>query len=266
MPNYVVGIIGFGVIGKTLFQAIADGRAGQTGCPAVLVRNSRSADEAPAALTCEREHFLSQRFDAVVECAGHSAVQELGESILQRADLLITSVGALCDDALFARLRHTAKTHGHKLLLPAAGIGALDTLTAAAAGRLDSVTITVRKNIAAWYGTPAEQLFDLGRLQAATTVYEGPVRAGARLYPANVNIAAAVALAGIGLDRTQLRIIADPAIATHIVEVEASGEFGRFHFSEDVIPEPANPKTGKIVALALLKTIRQLSSELVIGG
>ncbi len=100
----------------------------------------------------------------------------------------------------------------------------------------------------------------------AAILYEGSVREGARLYPANVNISAAVALAGIGLDKTTLRIIADPAISTHIVEVEAVGEFGRFNFMEDVIPAPENPKTGKIVAMALIKTLRQLTSELLIGA
>lgn len=261
-----IGIIGYGAIGNTLFQAIAAGRAGAVRCPAVLVRRPRPAADRAIPLTTEHEDFLTHPFDAVIECAGHDAVHELGARILQRADLLLTSVGALSDDALFDRLRASARTHAHKLILPSAGIGALDALTAAAAGRLDSVTISVRKNIEAWYGTPAEQLLDLAQLREPAVVYEGPVREGARLYPANVNISAAVALAGIGLDRTQLRIIADPTISTHIVEVEAVGDFGRFHFSEDVVADPANPKTGKIVALALLKTIRQLSSELVIGA
>ena len=97
-------------------------------------------------------------------------------------------------------------------------------------------------------------------------LYDGPVREGARLYPQNVNIAAAVALSGIGLDRTRLVIIADPAITTHQVEIAARGAFGSFRFAEDVIPSVENPKTGRLVAMALVKTVRQLRSTLVIGA
>ena len=258
-----IGIIGYGAIGRDLFQAIEAGQAGAVCCLAVLVRRARQDDNAP--LTTDPDEFFSNPLNAVVECAGHQAVRELGGRALKQADLLVTSVGALTDDALWHALHDTAKASGHKLIIPSAGIGALDMLSAAAVGGLDRVSITVRKNIEAWYGTPAEQLVDLAGLQQATTVYEGPVRAGAKLYPGNVNISAAVALAGIGLDKTELRIVADPTIQTHIIEVEAAGEFGRFSFMEDVLPSQENPKTGKIVAMALIKTIRQLASEWVVG-
>lgn len=261
-----VGIIGYGAIGKALYQAIADKQAGAVRCAAVLVRSPRSGGQAANVITADADYFLRQSFDTVIECAGHEAVRSLGERVLQRADFMVTSVGAFTDDALFGRLRAAARQSGRRLILPAAGIGALDTLAAAATAPLEKVTITVRKNIAAWYGTPAEAVCDLDALREAATVYEGPVREGARLYPANVNISAAVALAGIGLDKTVLRIIADPAISTHIVEVEAVGAFGRFYFMEDVMPSPENPKTGTIVAMALIKTLRQLSSELLIGA
>jgi aspartate dehydrogenase len=80
-----------------------------------------------------------------------------------------------------------------------------------------------------------------------------------------VNISAAVALAGLGFDRTRLRIFADPTIQTHVVEVEAEGAFGRFRFVEDVAVSE-HRKTGRIVAMALIKTLRQMSSALVVGG
>ena len=258
-----IGIIGYGAIGQALYAAIDAGAAGALQCPAVLVRSQRTVDNVP--LLTDPAAFLAQPLDVVVECAGHQAVRTLGAQILGQSDLLISSVGALTDDALFDNLRATARAAGHKLIIPSAGIGALDILSAAAVGQLDAVSITVRKNIEAWYGTPAEQLVALADVKHATTLYEGPVREGAKLYPGNVNISAAVALAGIGLDRTRLRIIADPAIETHIIEVEAQGEFGRFQFMEDVLPAPDNPKTGRIVAMALLKTLRQMTSELVIG-
>src|SRR5258707_169007 len=147
-----------------------------------------------------------------------------------------------------------------------AGTGARDILGAAAIGGLDEVVVTVRKDAAGWRGTAAVESHDLDRLAGPVVLYEGPVREGARRYPQNVNIAAAVALAGIGLDRTRLVIIVDPAITTHQVEIAARGAFGSFRFAEDVIPSAENPKTGLLVAMALIKTGRQLRATLVVGA
>ena len=97
-------------------------------------------------------------------------------------------------------------------------------------------------------------------------LYDGPVREGARLYPQNVNISAAVALAGLGFDRTQLKIVADSRDVPHIVELDVRGTFGRFTFREEVTPTEENRKTGRLVAMAVIKTLRQLTSTVVIGG
>jgi aspartate dehydrogenase len=132
-------------------------------------------------------------------------------------------------------------------------------------GGLEEVEIVVRKQPEAWKGTPGERLVDLDRLESPAVLYEGRARDGAKAYPKNVNISAAVALAGIGLDRTRLKIVADPSIDSHVVEVHAKGAFGRFDFVEDVVPTADNPKTGVLVGMAVVKAIRQLTQPLVIG-
>ncbi|NDH60209.1 MAG: DUF108 domain-containing protein [Alphaproteobacteria bacterium] len=175
-------------------------------------------------------------------------------------------VEAAGDTALFDRLLAAARANGKRLILPSAGIGALDILSSAAVGGLDSVTVTVRKDPSAWKGTIAETLVDLDALTAPHTVFDGPVREGARLYPQNVNISAAAAIAGIGLDRTRVVIVADPTLTTHIVELEAKGAFGRFTFMEDVAVSEENRKTGKLVAMAMVKSVRQLASTLVVAA
>jgi len=124
----------------------------------------------------------------------------------------------------------------------------------------------VRKDPSAWKGTVAEKLLDLDALKDPHVVFDGPVREGARLYPQNVNISAAAAFAGIGLDKTRLVIVADPTIDTHIVELEAQGAFGRFTFREDVAISEENRKTGKLVAMAIVKSIRQLASPLIVAA
>jgi aspartate dehydrogenase len=260
-----VGLIGFGAIGRALGAAIAEGRAGEATCPAILVRRRRI--EAGVPLTADPAAFFAERLAAVVECAGHDAVREHGERALGAgADLVVTAVGALMEDALYARLQAAARASGRRLIVPSAGIGALDMLGGAAVGGLTRVRVTVRKDPGSWKGTAAEAVCDLAALDGPVVLYEGPVREGARRYPSNVNISAAAALTGIGPDRTELRIIADPGINSHVVELEAEGAFGRLRFEQDVLPSAENRKTGRIVAMALTKTIRQLSAPVVLGA
>ncbi len=259
-----IGLMGLGAIGEQVSAAIAAGVLPDVEIAAALVRKLR-VDKSPYLVTNDADAFFQVKVDAVVEGAGHQAVRDHAERALKRSDMLVTSVGALTDDALRERLIATARASGHRLILPSAGIGALDTLSAAAIGGLDEVVMTVRKQPSAWFGTEAEKMIDLNTLKAPFTVYEGPVRDGARRYPQNVNISAAVALAGAGLDRTHLIIIADPTITTHVIEVRARGAFGSFTFVEDILPTVSNPKTGMIVGMAIVKAVRQLSSPLVIG-
>jgi aspartate dehydrogenase len=259
-----LGLIGYGAIGKNVESALKGGQIENIDLVAALVRRPR---DAASLLTHEPERFFAHKFDAVAECAGHDAVRVHGVRALEGgADLLVTSVGAFTDDALFERVLAAAKANGRRLILPSAGIGALDILSAAAVGGLDTVTVTVRKDPSAWKGTVAESIVDLDALTEPRIVFDGPVREGARLYPQNVNISAAAAIAGIGLDRTRVVIVADPTITTHIVELEAHGTFGSFTFKEDVTVSAENRKTGKLVAMAMIKSVRQLASALVVAA
>lgn len=225
-----LGLIGYGAIGKHVEGALKGGQIENIDLVAALVRRPR---DAASLLTHEPERFFAHKFDAVAECAGHDAVRVYGARALEGAS---------------------------------AGIGALDILSAAAVGGLDTVTVTVRKDPSAWKGTVAESMVDLDALTEPHIVFDGPVREGARLYPQNVNISAAAAIAGIGLDRTRVVIVADPTITTHIVELEAHGAFGSFTFREDVAVSTENRKTGKLVAMAMIKSVRQLASALVVAA
>jgi len=256
-------MIGYGAIGKHVETALKAGGIENLELVAALVKRPRNE----GLLTHEPDRFFAHRFDAVAECAGHEAVRAYGQRVLEGgADFLVTSVGAFTDTALFERLLAAAKASDCKLILPSGGIGALDILSSAVVGGLDSVTVTVRKDPSAWKGTIAETLVDLDGLKAPHTVFDGPVREGARLYPQNVNISAAAAIAGIGLDKTRVVIVADPTITTHVVELEAMGAFGRFSFMEDVTVSEENRKTGKLVAMAMVKSVRQLASTLVVAA
>jgi aspartate dehydrogenase len=254
-----LGLIGYGAIGKHVKAA----RLNNIDLASVLVKRPRN----DGLLTNEPDRFFAHRFDAVAECAGHEAVHAHGQRVLENgADFLVTSVGAFTDAVLFDRLLAAATANACRLILPSAGIGALDILSSGAVGGLESVTVTVRKDPSAWKGTVAETLVDLKALKTPQVVFDGPVREGARLYPQNVNISAAAAIAGLGLDKTRLVVVADPTIDTHIVELEAQGAFGRFTFREDVAVSEENRKTGKLVAMAMVKSVRQLASTLVVAA
>jgi aspartate dehydrogenase len=262
-PKVRLGLIGYGAIGKHVEAALGAGSLENIELVSVLVKRPRTE----SLLTHEPERFFAHRFDAIAECAGHEAVRAHGVRTLEGgADLLVTSVGAFTDTALFERMLAAAKANGRRLILPSAGIGALDILSSAAVGGLDSVTVTVRKDPSAWKGTVAETLVDLDALTEPKVVFDGPVRDGARLYPQNVNISAAAAIAGLGLEKTRVVIVADPTITTHIVELEAHGAFGSFTFREDVAVSEENRKTGKLVAMAMVKSVRQLASTLVVAA
>lgn len=259
-----VGLLGFGAIGG---EVVARWRAGTLGpgieLVSVLVRRPRAFEPL---CTTDPAAFFASAPDVVLEVAGHEALRGYGTAALEAGcDLLLTSAGALVDDAFRERLVAAARTAGRRVVVAAAGIGALDILGAAAVGGLARVRVTVRKDPSAWRGTPGERLTDLDRLDGPVTLYAGPVREGARLYPQNVNIAAAAALAGAGLDSTELLIVADPSIREHVVEIEADGAFGSFAFREAIRPTAANPKTGVLVAMAVIKSLRRLASPLLVG-
>ncbi|MCX7630822.1 MAG: aspartate dehydrogenase [Geminicoccaceae bacterium] len=259
-----VGMIGLGAIGGAVLDALRAGRLGP-GIEIVSVLVRRPRPDGPLAVT-EPARFFAARPEAVVEVAGHEALRRYGIACLEAgADLLLTSAGALVDDAFRAALEHTAAARGRRVVVLSAGIGALDALAAAAEGGLARVRVTVRKDPSAWRGTPAETIVDLDRLRAPRELFRGPVREGARLYPQNVNIAAAAALAGAGLDRTELVVVADPRITEHHVAIEAEGAFGSLRFEEKVRPSAANPKTGVLVAMAVLKSLRRLVAPLRAG-
>ncbi len=198
--------------------------------------------------------------ELAVECGGHAAVTQHGEACLDAGyDLLVASVGALADQALYDKLVAAAKRNDRTLLIPAGAVAGMDGLAAARLAGIDRVRYTSRKLPLAWKGTHAEKLCDLAAVTSATEFLRTDARQAATLFPQNANVAATIALAGVGFERTEVSLNADPAANgnTHLVEVE--GPCGSMRIELSNKPFPDNPKTSMLAGLSLLRVIRNRS-------
>ena len=248
-----LALIGKGAIARFVRDA-AIARGHEIG--AVLVRSDAAADH-PDYIGTPAD--LPRDIDMVIDCAGHGALAEYGPEVLGRGtDMITLSIGALADQTISDRLDDAARTGGAKLHLASGAIGALDCLAAASTGTLNAVVYTGRKPPAGWKGSPAEAKLDLEALSEAAIHFEGTAREAALAYPKNANVAAAVALAGIGLDATRVRLIADPALNQNIHEVEASGTFGEFRFQISGNSLPDNPRSSALAAMSVLAKLDQI--------
>jgi aspartate dehydrogenase len=211
------------------------------------------------------EHLLARRPNLIAEVAGQQAVGQYGETVLRSGvDLLVISVGALADAALFERLRSAAQASGRRILLPAGAIGGVDAIAAMRMGGLETVRYRSRKPPVAWRGTPAEKVVDLGTLAKPAVLYRGNAREAALLYPQNANVAAAIAIAGLGFERTEVELVADPAAPGNVHEIEVAGAAGRFAIELQGKPSRSNPKTSALAALSVARALRNEQAAAIV--
>jgi len=265
-----IGLIGFGTIGKAVAGAVKGGRAGDAEIVTVLVRdvskiNSTDAGLLHGKITTDADEFFSADTQVVVEAAGHSALKQYAERALRSGrDMLAVSVGAFADEFLLSSIRRAAEESNRKLLVPSGALGALDAISAGAVGAIDEVALVVRKPPAAWIGTPAG---DVASRAADEPIcfYEGTARDAVRAFPQNVNVLAALSLAGIGFDRTSVKMYVDPTVKHNTFELLSRGEFGELRMELKNNPYPENPKTGRLVVMSLIKAIHRLEDSIIVG-
>jgi aspartate dehydrogenase len=268
-----VGLLGGGTIARLILDHV--GRGDLAGIEVVALAG-RSASSRARALAGEHgipfvdnlSRLLDKRPDLVVEAASHEAVREYCAPLLESSvGVIVLSGGALCDDALRLRLERAAEASGAMLYVPSGGIGGLDALKAACVAGVHEVRITVMKPPAAWKNIPyVEKLVvDLDCLTEPTTLYDGPAREGVPLFPANVNIAAVLSMAGVGFDRTQLKVVADPALTfnTHVIEIR--GVSGNITVKFENVPAPENPKTAWLACYSALAALKAAKSRVRYG-
>lgn len=264
-----IGLLGGGTIARLVLSQLRRGALPGIEVGAVCGRSQASRGAALAAeysvpFVVGTEALRAVRPDAVLEAASHEAVREQLVATLEAGiSFVVLSAGALADDALRLRAEAAARASGALLYVPSGGIGGLDALKGACAAGVDSVSIQVAKPPAAWKGIAyVERLgTDLDALRAPTVLFEGPAREGVPHFPQNVNIAAVLSLAGLGFDRTRLKVVADPGLKVNTHTILVSGPSGRITVVLENVPAPENPKTSWLACYSGLAALRELGSR-----
>lgn len=269
---YTVGIVGCGAIGQTLLRA---GDAGHLGVAVagVASRTASSAREFLGTLGSASKGAgppyleldeLVERSSLLIEAAGGHVVPSLADLTFGAGkDLMVISIGALLEHP---EVMEQARAHGCRLYAPSGAIAGLDGIKSACQGRVDRVEMVSRKPIAALQGAPylVENEIPLEGLTGEQEVFYGPARAAVRGFPSNLNVSAAVSLSGIGPDRTMVRIIADPFLSRNCHDITVEGEFGLLQVHIENIPSE-NPKTGRLTALSIIRSVRDVADPVRIG-
>ena len=203
--------------------------------------------------------------DIVVECAPAHLLREIAEPALGRGRLvMVLSCGALLDNFDLVEL---ARRHGGRILVPTGALLGLDAVAAAAEGEISSVHMITRKPPGGLIGAPYLVAHGIGidNLSEAKRVFTGNAREAARGFPANVNVVAALALAGIGPERTTIEIWADPSVNRNIHKIEVEADAARFSMQIENVPSAENPKTGRLTPLSVVAALKKLTSPLAVG-
>jgi aspartate dehydrogenase len=266
-PDLRVAIVGLGAIGRKLAQALDQGIDGLT-LVAVSVQNPEKHQawlagltKPPAVLPIEA---LVDAADIVIECAPGRLVRSIVAPFAASGKTaVVVSVGALLDNEDLIEL---ARQNGGQIVVPTGALIGLDAVTAAAVGTIHSVRMVTRKPPLGLAGAPyiVEHNIEIEGLTEPLRVFEGTARDAAKGFPANLNVAVALSLAGIGSDRTTLEIWADPTVTRNMHRIEVESDSARFSMSIENIPSE-NPKTGMITALSVIACLRKLRAPLRIG-
>jgi aspartate dehydrogenase len=261
-----VVLVGWGAIG-TRVAALLQARKSPVRIVGVGMRTAAHARGLPdgATVLTDPSGLAALRPDLVVEAAGRASVAAWGRaSLALGCDFAVSSTSAFVDDQVLADLLMMARERRAQLVIPPGALGGIDALSAAARLPLHSVRHQIIKPPAAWAGTPAETLCNLAELTVPHTFFEGTARAAADAFPQNANVAVISALAGVGLDRTTVALVADPDATMNGHSIAAEGDFGRLSMVLENQPLATNPKSSEMTALSLVRLIETRAGGLVI--
>lgn len=269
MPKKRVGLLGCGTIGSQLAISVDSDKIVNASLVALFdvaegnLQNLKSKLHSSPEAYSDFGRFLASTADIVVEAASQDAVRSFGKSILDEGkDMMVMSVGALADGTFLSELLQAAAKKGCRIYVPTGAIAGIDAIRSVR-HLLDSVTLTTTKNPKALAGAPFLETSKLkiDDIARSTLIYEGAAAEAVRAFPANVNVAAVLSLAGIGVEKTKVKIVADPQATTNRHEIAATGSFGEIIIMVSNVPSPGNPKTSFLAVLSAIECLRSICDD-----
>jgi aspartate dehydrogenase len=253
-----IALVGYGAVAQAVLRNFAPHRI-EALC--VLLRpgwkqKERAEPPMPLQFLDDLSEVLRLKPDLIIECAGQAAVAQYAERVADAGiDFMTISMGAFADVALLERVKAAAQRTGAQIIIPAGAVGALDLLAAVRNDGVERVVLRSTKPPRAWLGTAAEKAIDLAAVREPICFFKGNAREAASAYPMNANVAAAVALAGVGFERTAIELIADPEAGGNRNEIVAEGPFGRFEIRMLGKTRPEAPRTSISAPLSIVRAV-----------
>ena len=266
-----IGVIGCGAIGTELCKAI-DSKLINAHLAAIYDRSIEHCEQLSKLLKhkprISSPDELISGADIVIECASSDAVREFGLAVLENGkDLMVLSVGAFAEPGILSKFIETATAKNCRIFIPSGAIAGLDGLKSASVAHIRNVALTTTKNPIGLKGAPyiMKNNIDLDSFAEKTLLFEGSAKEAIEAFPANVNVAVSLSLAGIGTENTRVRVFVDPETLRNIHEIEVEGDFGKFTCIIENVPSPDNPRTSYLAALSAIATLKRITEPLQVG-
>jgi aspartate dehydrogenase len=273
MPKLLkIGIVGCGAIGSSLAKTILSDFADQTVLIGLYDIDTQKAYALASKLNNPKLAVLNldnllNKAGLVIEATKPDAVWGIAKKALScGADIMIMSVGGLLEK--YAELELLAREKEKKVYIPSGAICGIDGLRAARNCKINKVTLITRKPARAFLGVPyvLKRKINLEKITEDTVVFEGSAAMAVRAFPQNINVAATLSLAGLGEDKTTVRLVASPHVSRNIHEVEIDSEAGKISCRSENVIHPDNPKTSYLAVLSAVATLRGILAPIKIGS
>jgi aspartate dehydrogenase len=265
-----IGIVGCGTIGSELAKYCSAKLAGSCEITSLFDTDRKSAGSLKESLSLKANiapslDELAGACDIMIEAASVGAAPEtLKKAIEFRKSILIISVGGMVGrEALLKE----AKANGCRVYFPSGAVAGIDGIKAAGISGIDRITLTTRKPAAGLKGAPyiEKSGIDLDDLKGEQLIFEGSAREAIEAFPKNVNVSATLSLAGVGADRTKVRIVSSPLYKKNTHEIELEGSFGSLFIRSENVPSPGNPKTSYMAVLSAIATLEGIINTVRVG-
>jgi len=271
MPKRIVGLLGCGTIGTHLALAINSDEIDNAylgGMFDIIQENAatlKSKLKTDVQVYSDFDNLIAASVDIIIEAASQEAVRRFSKPIVEAGkDLMIMSVGALADGALLTELSEISslKKGKNRIYVPSGAIAGIDAIRSVRR-LIDSITLTTTKSPKSLSGAPflTAKNINLNSITEITEIYEGTASEAVKLFPANVNVAAVLSLAGIGSDKTKVRVVVNPHATTNQHEIVATGSFGDIKITVNNETAPGNPKTSFLAVLSAIECLRSICND-----